>query len=158
MPKYGFQYALFTTTTGLVTVLGAYMLTDNTRNAEIVECIVTGSGATAAADTQHRAVLNGCTFAATGASTSVTPIPFHPNGPAALGNFGTNYTGEPTAYEAVAAVQIGFNQRGGMRWAVPQGEGYKIANAGTTDKGAGIRVISAAAGVVDADLHFWQAN
>lgn len=158
MPKYGLAYVLFTTTTSTKTVLGAYMLTDATRNAEIVECIMTGSGATAAADTQHRAALVGCTFGATGVSTTTTPIPFHSSGAAAAGNYGVNYGTEPTTYEAVPTVVFGFNQRGGMRWAVPQGEGYKINNSGATDHGAGFTVISAAAGVVDADFHFWQGN
>lgn len=134
------------------------MLTDATRNMEVVECIATGSGATAAADTQHRAGLVGCTFGATGVSSTITPIPFNPTGPAALGNFGANYTTEPTTYSAVIPVVFGFNQRGGMRWAVPQGEGFKAANYGTTEKGVGMTIISAAAGVVDGVMDFWQAN
>ena len=158
MPKYGMQYVLFTTTTSTKTVLGAYMLTDATRNAEIVEVILTGSGATAAADTMHRADLVGCTFGATGVSSSITPIPFNPYAAAAIGNYGANYTTEPTTFSAVHPVTFGFNQRGGMRWAVPQGEGFKIHNAGTTEKGAGVTVISAAAGVVDANCQFWQGN
>src|SRR3990172_5280680 len=112
MPKYGMQYVLFTTTTATKSVLGAYMLTDNTRQAEIVEVIMTGSGATAAADTQHRCDLVGCTFGATGVSTTTTPIPFNPSAAAALGNYGTNYTTEPTALSAVHPVTFGFNQRG----------------------------------------------
>lgn len=156
MPKYSVSYPLFTTSTSAKTVLGAYMLTDNTRQGQIVEVIMTGSGTTAAADTQHRALLNGCTFAGTGASTTTTPLPWNPNASAAVGNYGTNYTGEPTTYSGQTPVMFGFNQRGGMRWAVPQGEGFNIANAGTTEKGAGVTVISSAAGVVDGTMHFWQ--
>jgi hypothetical protein len=50
---------------------------------------------------------------------------------------------------------IGFNQRGGNRWGVPQGEGIKINNA-FTEKALGWRVISSAAGKVDANVHFWE--
>lgn len=132
------------------------MLTDNTRQGQIVEVIVTGSGATTPADTAHRATLVGCTFGATGVSTTTTPIPWNPNASAAVGNFGSNYSTEPTTYSSQTPVVFGFNQRGGMRWAVPQGEGFNIANSGTTEKGAGVTVVSSAAGVVDGNMHFWQ--
>ena len=160
MPKYGFQYVFFTTTTSNKTILGAYMLTDATRNMEVVEAIATGSGATSPADVAHRATLAGATFGATGVSTSITPIPFNPTGPAALGNFGANYTTEPTAYSAVVPVVFSFNQRGGMRWAVPQGEGFRAANYGTTEKGCGLLILSSTgtSNAVDANMHFWQAN
>lgn len=158
MPKYSVMLANQTTSTATKTILGAYMLTDNTRHGEIVEVICTGSGSAAAADIQTRCDLAGCTFGATGASTTITPIPFNPNAGAATGNYGTNYSTEPTSYSAVHPVTFGFNQRGGMRWAVPQGEGFKIANAGTTEKGAGITTIASAAGNADATMHFWQGN
>ena len=134
------------------------MLTDSTRQGEVVEVIVTGSGSVAAADIQHRADLVGVTFGATGVSTSITPIPFNPSASAALGNFGSNYSTEPTTLSAVHPVTFGFNQRGGMRWAVPQGEGFKIANSGATEKGCVVTTISSAAGNVDATMHLWQGN
>jgi len=158
MSKYAIMFASQTTSTSTKTILGAYMLTDSTRQAEIVECIWTGSGSVAAADIQHRGDLAGSTFAATGASTTITPIPWNPSAAAALGNFGTNYSTEATATSAVHPVTVGFNQRGGMRWAVPQGEGFKIHNSGTTEKGAIMTTISSAAGNVDGSLHFWQGN
>ena len=158
MPKYSIMFASQTTATSTKSILGAYMLTDSTRQGEIVECIWTGSGSVAAADIQHRGDLAGVTFGATGASTSITPIPWNPSAAAALGNFGTNYSTEPTALSAVHPVTVGFNQRGGMRWAVPQGEGFKIANSGATEKGAVMTTISSAAGNCDGTLHFWQGN
>ena len=158
MPKYSIMFANQTSSTAAKTVLAAYMLTDATRNMEVVEVICTGSGSVAAADIQSRCDLAGCTFAATGVSTSITPIPFNPTGPAALGNYGTNESTEPTAYSAVRPVSFGFNQRGGMRWAVPQGEGFRAANYGTTEKGCGVLTIASAAGNLDANMHFWQAN
>ncbi len=120
--------------------------------------IVTGSGVTAAADTQTRAQLTGCTFGATGVSTSITPIPFANGTVAAVGNYGTTYTTEPTTTSAVVPVQFGFNQRGGMRWAVPQGEGYKMHADGGTERGAVVMIRAAAAGKADANMHFWLAN
>lgn len=158
MPKYAIMFASQTTSTSTKSILGSYMLTDNTRHGEIVEVIATGSGSAAAADIQHRCDLVGSTFGATGVSTSITPIPFNPNAAAATGNHGTNYSTETTTLSAVHPVTFGFNQRGGMRWAVPQGEGFKMANAGTTEKGAVVTTISSAAGNVDATMHFWQGN
>lgn len=159
MPKYSIMFASQTTASGATkSILGAYMLTDNTRQAEIVECIWTGSGSVAAVDIQHRGDLCGCTFGATGASSTITPIPWNPSAAAALGNYGTNYSGEPTSLSPVHPVTVGFNQRGGMRWAVPQGEGFKIANAGATEKGAVMTTLSSAIGNVDANMHFWQGN
>jgi len=158
MPKYGIQFAGFVTTTGLKSVLGAYMVTTLTMDAEIVEFITTGSGSTAAADIQHRAALTTFTFGATGVSSTITPTAFNPRAAAALGNYGTNYTTEPTTSSAVTPVMFGFNQRGGMRWAVPQGEGYKISSNGITNYGATIQIVSSAAGNVDANMHLWQGN
>jgi len=66
-------------------------------------------------------------------------------------------TGSPFDAVAVPGLDMG-SHRGGMRWAVPQGEGYKITNAGTTEKGATVTVISSAAGNVDGSMHFWQGN
>jgi hypothetical protein len=158
MPKYGIQFANQTTSTANKSVLGCYMVTSLTMDAEIVEVIITGSGSVAAADIQTRAQLVPFTFGATGASTSITPIPFNPRAGAALGNYGTNYSTEPTTSSAVVPVQFGFNQRGGMRYAVPQGEGYKINSNGITHYGATVQTLASAAGNVDANLHFWQGN
>jgi hypothetical protein len=159
MPKYSVMFASQTTSTSIKSVIACYMVTDSTRQAEIVECIWTGSGSVAAADIQHRGSLAGDSFASnTGVSTTITPVPWNPAASAAIGNYGVNHSTNPGGANAVQAVTVGFNQRGGMRWAVPQGEGYKITNAGTTDKGATMGTISSAAGNVDANLHFWQGN
>ena len=68
---------------------------------------------------------------------------------------GIAYTAEPTNINTVALLQFGFNQRGGMRWAVPQGEGIKCMNS-FTEKGLVWTVVSSAAGVVDANMHWWE--
>jgi hypothetical protein len=158
MAKYGTMVKDYTTSTTNLSVLGAYMTTTATCFGEIIEVIVTGSGSTVAADTQTRAQLVGCTFGATGVSTTITPIPFANGTVAAVGNYGTTYTTEPTTTSAVVPVQFGFNQRGGMRWAVPQGEGYKIHADGGTERGAVVMIQAAVAGKADANMHFWLAN
>ena len=158
MPKFSIMKAAYTTSTTNLSVLGAYMVTTATCFGEIVEVICTGSGSVAAADIQQRACLTGVTFGATGASSSITPIPFANGGTAAVGNYGTTYTTEPTTTSAVNAVTFGYNQRGGMRWAVPQGEGYKIRADGGTERGAVVMIISSAAGTADATMNFWIGN
>src|SRR3990167_8266515 len=158
MAKYAISFANQTSATSLKSILGAYMLTTATCFGEIVEVIVTGSGSAAAADIQSPAHLVGVTFAATGVSTSITPVAFAHGAAAAVGNYGSNYSTEPTATSAVVPVLFGFNQRGGMRWAVPQGEGYRIKADGGTERGATIQTIASAAGNLDASMHFWLQN
>jgi hypothetical protein len=158
MAKYATMVADYTSSTTNLSVLSAYMSTTATCFGEIVEVIVTGSGVTAAADTQTRAQLAGCTFAATGAGAAIVPIPFANGTVAAVGTYLATLTTEPTATSAVVPVQFGFNQRGGMRWAVPQGEGYRIKADGGTERGAVLMIRAAAAGKADANMHFWLAN
>jgi hypothetical protein len=158
MSKYGIAFANQTSSTANKSILGAYMLTTATCFGEIVEVCVTGSGSVAAADIQSRAQLVGVTFAATGVSTSITPVAFANGATAAVGNYGSNYSTEPTATSAVVPVMFGFNQRGGLRWAVPQGEGYKMKADGGTEHGATIQTIASAAGNLDAYMHFWLQN
>ena len=158
MPKYGLQFNNQTSSTSNKSILGAYMLTTATCFGEIVEVIVTGSGSAAAADIQSRAQLVGVTFGATGVSTTIVPIPFSNGVTAAVGNYGANYSTEPTTTSAVVPVSFGFNQRGGMRWAVPQGEGYKIKADGGTERGATIQTIASAAGNLDGNMHLWIGN
>lgn len=158
MPKYGFSAPAYTTTTGLTTVLYLHANAAGEK-AEIVECIMTGSGTTAAADTQHRAQALHSTGATAGTAGS-TPVPqqFGGSGSSVAANClaGAAYSAEPTVYStAISPLIFGFNQRGGMRYAVPQGEGLSINNA-FTEKALGWRVISSVAGVIDATVHFWE--
>lgn len=154
MPKYGITTNDMTTSTTISTALGIFANATGEK-AEIVELIMTGSGTTAAADTQHRATATHCTFGATGVSTSLTPEPFIDQSLAANCTCGGAYSTEPTTYSGQPHLVFGFNQRGGMRWAVPQGEGILVQNGGT-DKGLGWRTTSSAAGKIDAALHFWE--
>lgn len=158
MPKYGISAPDFTTSTSVTTALYLHANAAGER-AEIVELTMTGSGTTAAADTQHRAIALPSTGGTAGtAGSNPTPTLFAGSGGSVAANClaGAAYTAEPATYSTnTALVQFGFNQRGGMRWAVPQGEGVPINNA-FTEKALGWRVISSAAGKVDANIHFWE--
>jgi len=158
MAKYGFSAAAFTTSTSSTTVLYLHANAAG-EQAEVVEMIMSGSGSTAAADTQHRATALHSTGATAGTAGS-TPVPNQIGGSgsasAALCLAGAAYSAEPTVYStATPVLMFGFNQRGGQRWAVPQGEGIRINNA-FTEKAVGWRVVSSAAGSVDANLQFWE--
>ena len=155
MAKYALTYSAFATTTALKTSGGIFPNAAG-ENVEVIESIMTGGGTVAAADIQHQHSLSFCTFAATGVSVSTTPLSFHTSAVAGLATTGVKYTTEPTAYAAIPHVLFGFNQRGGMRWAVPQGEGMRAQND-TTNKGVGQLVISSAVGTVDGSLHYWES-
>lgn len=156
MPKYGVSAAAFTSP--ITTADTAILVHANAagEQAEVVELIMTGSGTTAAADTQHRAAAyfhDGSTAGTAGSNP--TPEKFADGSVAAACLAGIAYTAEPTNINTVALLQFGFNQRGGMRWAVPQGEGIKCMNS-FTEKGLVWTVVSSAAGVVDANMHWWE--
>lgn len=153
MPKYGVVFDAFATTTSFTT---AAQLNPNAsgERGEVVELIMTGSGSAAAADRQHRAALSFCTFATTGAGQTPTPEPFSQGSAAADILAAVEMTTEATVV-ATAFIQWGFNQRGGMRWAVPRGEGVEINNA-DSEPGVVFRVLSDAAGSVDGHIHWWE--
>ena len=157
MPKYGISSRGFTTAATIKQQLGIFPNATG-ENAEVVELIMTGSGSSAPADRSHRASAASCTFATTGVSTSLTPEPFNSSATAAKSSCGSDYATTATAFTTAACqVEFGFNQRGGMRWAVSQGEGIKLHNA-NTNKGIVWNVISDAAGATDATAHFWEDN
>ena len=154
MGKFAISVAAFTTSTSLTT---AMCVGPNAagETGEAVEVVMTGSGTTTAADTQHRCNTSMLTLATTGVSTTATPEPFHQGARASQFIAGSTFTTEPTVYSGQPSILFGFNQRGGMRWAVPQGEGL-IMIGGFDDEGVGVRTISAAAGAVDGHLHYWE--
>lgn len=157
MPKYGVTAGDFTTSTSSLTVLYVHANAAGEK-AEIVELIMTGSGITAPADTQHRATALHSSAATAGtAGSNPTPALWAGSGSQVAANClaGAAYSAEPTTYSSNVLVMISFNQRGGNRWGVPQGEGIPINNA-FTEKAVGWRVISSAAGKVDANVHFWE--
>ena len=154
MPKFGVDAVAFTSPittadTAISITMGA------AARAEVVELIMTGSGTTAAADTQHRASSRFCDFTTAGTpGASPTPELFD-SGVAAAAAADTAYTAEPTNINTVSHVAFGFNQRGGMRWAVPRGEGINV-QGGLTEDGLVFTVVSSAAGVVDSCMQWWE--
>lgn len=154
MGKYSLWAAGFTTATTLKTVM-AVSASAAVTIAEGVEYILTGSGTTTAADTQHQARGTWCTFAGLGTAATQTPEPWSQSTPAAKALGANFYSAEPTVVDGALPIIYGFNQRGGMRWAVPQGEGL-LFNESATKKGLVFQVISSAAGLVDGNSHWWE--
>lgn len=154
MPKYGVYFDDHTTSTSNTTAVLIYANATGERG-EIIELIMTGSGITVAADTQHRALVLRQDCGSTGTMTAVTAVKFHDKSAAATLLSQIEATAEPTTYVADSALLWGFNQRGGMRWAVPQGEGVYLQNADTNDA-VGFLVRSSAAGKVDGSVNWWE--
>lgn len=154
MGKFAAFFNAFATTTAAKSAL-ALDANAAGEEGEIVEVIMTGSGTAAAADRQHRAQVAMCTFATAGTGTTITSEPFNQKANAAKCLSVAEFSAEPTVVGTVFPILYGFNQRGGMRWAVPQGEGLKIDNA-NTERGAVFQVLSDAAGEVDGHMHHWE--
>jgi hypothetical protein len=155
MPKYGVDAVDFTSPTTTADTAISITMAAATK-AEVVELIMTGSGTTAGADTQHRASSRFCDFTTAGTpGASPTPEIFDSGVRAADAAADTAYTAEPTNINSVSHVMFGFNQRGGMRWAVPKGEGIAV-QGGLTEDGLVFTVVSSAAGKIDADLIWWE--
>jgi hypothetical protein len=155
MPKYGVSAAAYATTASVRTVLK--LVTATKVPVEIVEAHGYGSGTVAPADIQHSFTMAAVSAAGagTGAASPPTPQPFSQMSAASGSTILWAMTAEPTTYATVFPVLISFNQRGGMRYAVPQGEGVKNQFE-TTNMHQGWRVQSSAVGTVDAEIHWWE--
>lgn len=158
MPKYGASFGAFTTPAANAIATTLKLVTATKVPVEIVEAAMFGAGSVAAADIQHECTLAAVSAAGagTGAASPPTPEPFGPNKQqAASSSFLWKMSAEPTTYATVFPVIFAFNQRGGMRWGVPRGEGMgSVFEA--TQMHIGQRVRSSAAGSVDGHLHFWE--
>lgn len=155
MPKYGVSFGSFTTTTSVLTALKLVAATKVPY--EIVELDMFGAGAVAAADVQHQATGSFVSAAGAGTGTASPPTPEPMIKMSAVSGLSILWkmTAEPTTYATVFPVMASFNQRGGMRWAVPQGEGLgSIFEA--TQMHFGWRIQSSAAGSVDGAMHWWE--
>lgn len=153
MGKYACEFTNFSTTTGATTAVSLEAAA--AEQGEVIEIIMTGAGVAAPADRAHRAQGDFLTFATAGTGTALTEVEFDERSQSALLAGVGEYSAEPTTYAAGSAVLFAFNQRGGMRWAVPRGEGVMV-RGGDTNDGFGLRVISDAAGAVDGQVHFWE--
>ena len=154
MGKYGVASLNFTTTTSQDTQISITM--GASERADVIELTMTGAGKTAAADTQHQAAAFYCDFGAAGTvGSSPTPEVMTQGSAVAGAEADIDYTAEPTAMNTVSPVNFGFNQRGGMRWAVPRGEGL-IVQGGLTEDGLCWTVNSVAIGATDANMQWWE--
>ncbi len=151
--KFGCAWSDHTTSTARTTPFS--IVPAAAKPVEIIEFSMTGSGITTAADTQHECALNSRTNGGAAAGAATTPSPFQFTSAASAGTTITKCTTEPTTYTTVPHVFFGFNQRGGMRWAVPRLEGLLVSQA-DTQLAAGITVISVAAGKVSGSVNWWE--
>lgn len=153
MAKYWVAFENFATATSNKT--GAKIIGAASRFFEVVEIGAFGTGAATPADIQHN--VNCGYLTNTGAGTpgaSPTPEPFNKVGGASANTAGVSYSAESTTFVTNVFQLFSFNQRGGMRWSVPQGEGYR-ADA-TTNFSFAWRVKSSAVGAIDGNLMWWE--
>jgi len=154
MGRYWVGFQDFTTSTANKTA--AKIICATTRKFECVEIIMTGSGITAPADTQHEAIAAFLSQATAGtAGASPTPSKGDQAANASLHTAGTSFSAEPTTYETNKFPLFGFNQRGGMRWAVPAGIGF-ASDGAQTNMNLGALVISSVAGKVSGNAHWLE--
>lgn len=154
MPKYGISWPDFADSTSVITMIR--LVSVSKFPWEVVELAMYGGGTTAPADIQHAATF--CFLSAAGAGTatsSPTPERFAQQSAAASSTVGSRFTGEPTTYAGQQPVMVAFNQRGGMRWGVPQGEGLSNTFE-QTNMHAGWRAQASTAGTVTGHVHWWE--
>jgi len=122
----------------------------------MIECGFFGAGTVAPADVEHS--INTGFLSNAGAGTpgsSPTPEKADQASNASQLTAGTAYSAEPTTYNTNVFQLMSFNQRGGMRWAVPQGEGFKT-DGGQTGLSWGARVVSSTTGSIDGNTLWWE--
>lgn len=155
MPKFGVSLSNFTTTTAVKTALK--LVTATKVPVEVIELHGYGAGLAAPADVQHQmtAAFVSAAGAGTGAASPPTPEKFAQSSAVSGSTILWAMTAEPTTYATVFPVLISFNQRGGMRYAVPQGEGLKNQFE-NTNMHMGWRVQSSVAGAIDGAMHWWE--
>jgi len=144
--KFSISYTGFATTTSAKTA--AKVIGASAKQFEVVEIGMYGDGRTTPADSQHEAQFAFLSNAGAGtAGASPTPEKASQGSNVSGVTAGTSYSAEPTTYATNILTLFAFNQRGGMRWAVPANEGFRT-DGSQTNLSAGVRVISSVAGVV----------
>lgn len=155
--KFGAFAAGFTTPT--TTGDTAIRLSANAagENFEVCYLFMGGGGETAPASTSHRCYIAFDDSTGAGTGTAQTPEKFRQRGGAALCGVTTKHTVEASTLNAVAPVVGSFNQYGFFQWSVPRGEGLDALNLGSTEEDSvDWIVVSHQAGVVDANMHWWE--
>ena len=113
-----------------------------------------GDGRTAPADIQHEISAGFLTNGGVGAGSSApTPEKMQQSSAVSGITLTITHTTEPTTYTTNVFTLMSFNQRGGMRWAVPIGMGY-MADAGDTNLSLGLRCQSSAAGTIGGNAYW----
>ena len=85
---------------------------------------------------------------------SPTPEPMSKDAVASALTAGTAYSAESTTFVTNVFQLFSFNQRGGMRWAVPVNEGFRPDPV--TNFSFAWRVISSTAGAIDGNALWWE--
>ena len=154
MGKYFVGFSAFGTTTSNKTstkVIGA-----SGKRFEVVEHECSGAGSVAPADVQHQAKAAFLSNAGAGTpGASPTPEKMDQAQNATQLTAGTGYSAEPTTYNTNVFTLFSFNQRGGMRWSVPQGEGFRT-DGGQTALSFGTLIVSSTAGSIDGQTMWWE--
>ena len=155
MGKYICSFSNFTTSTSNKTA--AKLIGRTGTVYEVVEVFMYGAGTATAVDVQHQVNAGFLTNGGLGSAgvSNIIPERFNQQGQSALMSAATGFTVEPTTYNTSVFQLFSFNQRGGMRWAVPRGEGFMTGD-GATALSFGVRVQSASAGNVDGGVHYWE--
>jgi hypothetical protein len=153
MGKMWVGFASFTTAATNKT--GVKIIGASAKTFEVVEIGCFGAGAVAPADIQHNVNCGFLSNATAGtAAASPTPEPMSKAAVASALTAGTAYSAESTTFVTNVPQLFSFNQRGGMRWSVPQTEGFRpdpVANFSFA-----WRVISSTAGSVDGNAMWWE--
>jgi len=152
--KYSGHFSAYATAATVKTALSLVPASTNVM-CELVDVVMTGDGATAAADVQHECHVAKSTIGAAGTATTITAEPMDDAANAARTVVKVKYSVEGTVIGAVFVVNFGFNQRGGMRWAVPRGEGIFVYQP-LTNKGVVVCVVSSAVGAVQGFANFHE--
>lgn len=154
MSKYGIHFSAYATTTSAKTAASLVPAATNVL-CQLVDVIMTGDGVTAAADVEHECHVAKSTIGAAGTSTTITAEPMDDAANAARTITKVKYSAEGTTVGSVFPVAFSFNQRGGMRWAVPNGEGVTVYQP-LTNKGLVVQVVSSAVGTVMGSAMFYE--
>ena len=123
---------------------------------EITEVIGNGAGQANPADIQHEIWASFCNTAGAGTSTIYVPKKKDSASGVSVHSASVEFTAEPTTYATSNDTLFSFNQRGGMRYAVPEGYGFKN-QGGAANFCFGMRVLSSSAGFIDGSIH-WIEN
>jgi hypothetical protein len=151
MPKFWVGFTAFTTSTAIKTaikIIGAA-----SKSWELYETGIYGDGTTAPADIQQWAGFAVGTNGGAG-TPGASPTPEKVVQIAAITGLtaGTGYSAESTTITTNQFNLFSFNQRGGMRWAVPLGMGFQ---PDATQLSGFVITKSSAAGTVSGNA-FWN--